>query len=77
MGPQYARERPPEDLEVVLPPAPSHPYAGEESPTGRRNPNVALMHQLIAVYDELDETHRELLVRIAHEVLAAQQRRAP
>lgn len=73
---------PPEDQDVVLvtesvlPPAKRHSrYPAPETPTGKRHEAVPQLNQLIGVFDELDPGNRTMLVRIAHEVLAAQTRR--
>lgn len=51
-------------------------FGGDEPKTGRRNPNVSLMQQLISAFDELDDHNRELLVCVAHEILTSQNKRA-
>lgn len=62
--------------ESVLPPSKRRSrYPAAENPTGKRNEAVTEMHLLIGAYHELDTGNRTLLVRIAHELLTAQQRR--
>jgi len=46
-----------------------------EERTGRRNENASLMHQMIGVFDEMDEENRAVFVKIGHEILASQNRR--
>lgn len=67
--------------EVPAPPLPPtvptdcEPFDDPEPDTGRRNPNVSLMQELIGVFDELDDLNRELLVSVACGILRAQTKR--